>query len=553
MGGQSSKKYSESTLKYFKSHYTFLTLKSDCRTDRLEIYQKNDSEDLISKYSRVFMDNETAQEFTFQLKSRSEIEHSNILKIFGFKLTDRKELCMNSSKCTVFEEAYKLSLKDEIYTRENRKDFFSEDELLFIAKVMLEILVFTEENGIYHGDIHPANIFITPSGVPKISISNVQFQGDVMRAVSRDTVSNIQFFPTPETLDFNLDRASHQYFDPYKSDLFALGLTLMNSGLLVNPIKTCFNPNTNKFSHEGMEILFESIKERYPRIEPLLRKMLPFAPYDRTPASTLLKHFAAPGEKKPASHIQRSGSKNEELPANKTMERLSTPAKIQIPSRPTYPYEFSSPKYPSSPFPEKSQNYEQYVQKNLSSPGFNYHQQQPLRHTVYNPSDMVNVNVGEFSKNRLENAETFTSNRYYGYYPEVTSPVRRQEDRVSRDFHETITHNPNHFQVNQPNQFPLSNSFVTDRVTIPVQQNFYQMPQMTQTQPKISFNQRSPQNIRFQISPQNSQQLNSFQPRNVMINQNARNRLNNIDLDSMFDRALKTTKETLSKVNHNGR
>lgn len=141
--------------------------------------------------------------------------------------------CADFFKVSLFFESFEEDLEQEIYSRKENKEYFSEVELWYIFDSIVSIGAFLQENKIYHGDIRPFNIFITASKDYKICDTGL-FR-TTAPAWLADGLESKSHYPSPQYfkgLDFE---ANNVEYDRAKNDVFSLGMTMLETALLEKP------------------------------------------------------------------------------------------------------------------------------------------------------------------------------------------------------------------------------------------------------------------------------------------------------------------------------
>lgn len=126
----------------------------------------------------------------------------------------------------------------EVACRRTENRPWTEAELMRIARDLVETLAELQESGVAHRDIKPQNLFYTSQGYAKLGDFGSSRTEDFLacqRTTSQLTVTGTPFYMSPElklALLGNLAKAS---YDPYKSDVYSLGMTLLCCYLLEPP------------------------------------------------------------------------------------------------------------------------------------------------------------------------------------------------------------------------------------------------------------------------------------------------------------------------------
>jgi hypothetical protein len=154
-----------------------------------------------------------------KLEKINSLSHENIIKVIKiqFKCLDFTTYAIN----TVLDRAI-TDWNNEIIQREKDKNFYTEKELINIAKQIISALAFLQKNNIAHRDIKPQNILIFENNIYKVADFG-EMKIEVANDEKQLTIKGSQSFMSPalkDGLKFNKLGVRHNAF---KSDVFSLG------------------------------------------------------------------------------------------------------------------------------------------------------------------------------------------------------------------------------------------------------------------------------------------------------------------------------------------
>ena len=154
-----------------------------------------------------------------KLETINSLKHENIIKVIKiqFKCLDFTTYAIN----TVLDRAL-TDWNKEIIQREKDKNFYTEKELVNIAKQIISALAFLQKNNIAHRDIKPQNILIFEKNIYKVADFG-EMKVEVANGEKQLTIKGSQSFMSPalkDGLKFNRQGVKHNAF---KSDVFSLG------------------------------------------------------------------------------------------------------------------------------------------------------------------------------------------------------------------------------------------------------------------------------------------------------------------------------------------
>jgi serine/threonine protein kinase len=136
-------------------------------------------------------------------------------------------------KTVIVEEMMSRDVTAEIERRAGYEEYWSERELLEILEQLVSALAYAQSMGISHRDIKPQNILISPQNVFKLG----DFGSSKMNVGSTtQTIQGTPLYLSPElrrSLTAVLTGSQHvQSYDPFKSDVYSLGMTLLQMAML---------------------------------------------------------------------------------------------------------------------------------------------------------------------------------------------------------------------------------------------------------------------------------------------------------------------------------
>ena len=165
------------------------------------------------------------QEFEDLVKIKKKLElinslnHDNIMKVhkIQFKCLDFTTYAIN----TIMDKAI-TDWSNEIKQRAKNNRYYTEKELINIAKQVIDGLAFLQTNNIAHRDIKPQNILIFPHNIYRIADLGEMIE-DIRNTDKQLTIRGSASFLSPALkngLEHNKSEVKHNV---YKSDVFSLG------------------------------------------------------------------------------------------------------------------------------------------------------------------------------------------------------------------------------------------------------------------------------------------------------------------------------------------
>ena len=208
---------------YFLKDFSRISIIDHSNCDVIEVknYKTKKSSAL-----KIF-NSEKFEDFKIELSFYKQITHNNIVDFHGYFIGQD-----NASNKTgfIFMELGQENLEKLILRRKKLNIHFTENEIKIFLKNMLEIFCFLENKRTSHGDIKPENIIIIEKDKIKTSkICDVGCQSFTLKnetTKTRNIVGTVPFF-SPEIIFEYFEKKDQVIHNPYKKDVFALGLTFL--------------------------------------------------------------------------------------------------------------------------------------------------------------------------------------------------------------------------------------------------------------------------------------------------------------------------------------
>jgi len=207
---------------------------------------------------------------------QGSLRHPGICRVFDCYLDKASgSLC----KSVIVEELLDCDLAVEIMNRKSAEKPWSEGEVLLFLKDIAAACSYAKENSVSHRDIKPQNIFL---GEGRVKLGDFGSSG--MSMFTQDlqkTLHGSPFFLSPE-----LKREYSQVimkggqsglrYDPYKSDVYSLGVTFVYMALLEPPMELMDTSALAAVTEQLMGKLTE-----YPQFRVIADRMLTESPEAR--------------------------------------------------------------------------------------------------------------------------------------------------------------------------------------------------------------------------------------------------------------------------------
>jgi serine/threonine protein kinase len=222
----------------------------------------NSIEICIKKVSLLSADEKVRKSLEFETMSR--LNHENIINLISASIEEKN--------LYIFLEYFpEGDLSRLILSHINQKSPFSEQELFKFAYQLIDALSYMQENSISHRDLKPQNIFVCENS-SKLKIGDF---GCSRNAIAQTlTLAGTDIWLSPALrLCLSESFITGQRFthhDPYKSDVYSLGLIFLYMASLI--------PIDNLAKIENLQYLIntrlDSLQIKYQDFTNLLRNML---------------------------------------------------------------------------------------------------------------------------------------------------------------------------------------------------------------------------------------------------------------------------------------
>lgn len=171
------------------------------------------------------------------------IDHPNVLRIMHCSWMQEN----SQWQLVIITEMCELNLGKHISERARTGQFWSEAEAWDLLRVLVATFAYLQEQGIDHRDIKAGNIFLSTEGVVKIG--NFAEQGF---AHIDEGLKDSPLYFSPLLKSAFLNRQPNAVHDVYKSDVYALGITMLHVLSLAPPMSLM---NASDLEQATLEIL----------------------------------------------------------------------------------------------------------------------------------------------------------------------------------------------------------------------------------------------------------------------------------------------------------
>lgn len=219
-----------------------------------------------------------------EVLSVSSCVHPNILKILGFSLSQTRSSNNNEYIINILMDLMDKDLAQEIRERQKTNNHFQKVEMAKITVSLVSALEFMQQKRkLAHRDLKPENVLLNQEGEIFLADFGDSFLMTDMRDTARTLVGKhfrnflclylllilgSPYYMSPELKEIYItgDTTEDFKYDPWKSDVYALGMTLMDAACLKlgqkNTSKAeCFKHIAEIYGEEYAELLSLMLEE----------------------------------------------------------------------------------------------------------------------------------------------------------------------------------------------------------------------------------------------------------------------------------------------------
>ena len=220
------------TYENFVANYTFLRKNKEPRYGDITILQDKETKDLYALKERTSRSTIEFNKDMGSLKTRSKITHPNIIKLIGYTYKAEENLCASFYKFLLIVEYIEHDLEIEIIQKKTDEKPYVEDQLWYIAESLVSALNILQQKNIEHGDIKPGNVLISNNGIYKIAEHNLIGTNTPSYHQRLSGFNDVKCYLSPLLMKSLQKQEIKPKHDPYKSDVFSLGMVLLNAATL---------------------------------------------------------------------------------------------------------------------------------------------------------------------------------------------------------------------------------------------------------------------------------------------------------------------------------
>ncbi|CAD8044039.1 unnamed protein product [Paramecium primaurelia] len=223
------------------------------------------------------------------LRQRNSFEQTNLLKILAVHKQDQIKICSDQSQIAIIIQYYQENLTNEISIRKINNRPYKEGHIWILLQQIIDPCTYLCERNIFHGDIKPSTLYLDENGC--IKLCECSMFKDGLNGYQKMIQSQDKSYLSPILLKQYKELIMVPTHDPYKSDIYSLGLTVL-SVILMEEVYDCFD------YVDGI-VLTHSLEQKFIRIKQMgysqiliefIKQLLLFDEQER-PSWQMLKEF----------------------------------------------------------------------------------------------------------------------------------------------------------------------------------------------------------------------------------------------------------------------
>ena len=160
--------------------------------------------------------------------------HPNIIQIYGFAVETRKINGVETYSTNFLMKLWDRNLAEELGIRSEKGEFYTKEQFVEIAKTLISVLCYLQKQSVAHRDVKPENIMTKQTGeICLIDFSEAIWLNNETKFECTTLVGS-PYYMSPELKESYINGAFSpiEPYNPWKSDVFSLGMTLLDIGSL---------------------------------------------------------------------------------------------------------------------------------------------------------------------------------------------------------------------------------------------------------------------------------------------------------------------------------
>lgn len=175
---------------------------------------------------KVYPTKQTFEKAVASLKKRLTINHPNLVTLFDYSAGTKSEFCSTFHQTQTFFEMPEMDARYAAAVKKKEGYHYSEGELTHMLYNMVEAGAHLQRNGVAHGNFQPQNIGVVNPKHYKLmdDFGDLSLNNQKQESLISNNRSH---FTSPEKYRAVKTMKPGGQINPYKNDVFGLGLTMV--------------------------------------------------------------------------------------------------------------------------------------------------------------------------------------------------------------------------------------------------------------------------------------------------------------------------------------
>lgn len=240
---------------------------------------------------KVYSDAEEFRSAASKTSNRLALGHPNLLKLYDFSTISKVDKASQCYKIRLFYDYWEKSVSREIKSRKTMGEDFATEEMLHMVYDLVAACAYLEEKGGNHGDITPGVVLINDS-FRFVLADRLKYKTAFPQNIINKVIKGEPLYISPEAYKYAKTRDSKgmDSLDPFKCDVFSLGLVLLSAGIM-GEVSDVYQMQSFEIDRNKLNRHLNMFENRYitnPFICAIVKKMLEIDEYTRPTFSDLL-------------------------------------------------------------------------------------------------------------------------------------------------------------------------------------------------------------------------------------------------------------------------
>ena len=348
--------HQESEIQLFIKDYTPLRKEKDIHFGEITLMQHKTTKEYVALKELLSKGSTEFKTELQELKSKLNQHHPNILRLISLNTRIDDKMCSSFYRIQIIFEYYNSDLQRDIEQRSRTNNRYSEDQLWELFHSVLKALAALNQRGRVHGDIRPDNILISAGNTYKIADPDLVVSVPCYHQ-HLTGVTEAGGYLSPNLLKALTRQEVNPKHQPDKSDIFSLGMTLLNAATL-SDCNEFYDWEKKTINEKELNECVSSLRNAYsPELLRVLESALKFDESHRPSANELINEVA-----------------NRKVETPRYPEGNSLKVHAGLPEENGYDHLGSSPKFLEIKNPSDQQQYvyntesSEYAQSNQAQP-----------------------------------------------------------------------------------------------------------------------------------------------------------------------------------------